>query len=188
VPATDTSATPSPGLVTLTISGVPTRAVIKVDSVAADSPILRLPSGAHTVSVTASGYRKLVKLVELRADSSIDLAGELAALKIRPDPCRYPGEQYNASDECYDQLPTRIGGSAEVDLPPDFVGNPRPSILWVRVSADGRTIEVQPSQRSSRQFEELAVERAKSMTWTPAMKNGKQVTGWLQLEIRPKRR
>jgi hypothetical protein len=126
--------------------------------------------------------------VDLIADSTLDLSADLAAVKIRIDPCRYPGEQYNAADECYDQLPSRIGGSPEVELPADFVGIPRPSILWVKVSPEGRTIEVQPSQRSSRQFEELAVRQAESMTWSPATKNGRPVAGWLQVEIRPARR
>jgi hypothetical protein len=172
----------------LRMSGVPAGAVVKVDSVTADSLVVRLPPGSHNVAVTASGYRRLVKSVEVTADSMLDLSGDLAAAKIRIDPCRYPGEQYNASDECYDQLPSRISGSAEVELPADFVGTPRPSILWVKVSPDGRTIEVQPSQRSSRQFEELAVRQAESMTWNPATKDGRPVAGWLQVEIRPARR
>jgi Gram-negative bacterial TonB protein C-terminal/PEGA domain len=188
VPTADTAPTVPPATVVLRMSGVPAGAVVKVDSVTADSLVVRLPPGSHTVAVTASGYRRLVKSVEITADSMLDLSSDLAAAKIRIDPCRYPGEQYNASDECYDQLPSRISGSAEVELPADFVGTPRPSILWVKVSPDGRTIEVQPSQRSSRQFEELAVRQAESMTWNPATKDGRPVAGWLQVEIRPARR
>jgi PEGA domain-containing protein len=188
VPPTDSSPTPPAATVALRISGVPPGAVVKVDSATADSLVIQVPPGSHIVAVSASGYRKLVKSVELTADSTLDLSGDLAAVKIRLDPCRYPGEQYNAADECYDQLPSRISGSPEVELPADFVGSPRPSILWVRVSADGRTIEVQPSQRSSRQFEELAVQQAESMIWTPATKDSKPVVGWLQVEIRPARR
>ena len=187
-PPAETSVIPSTGAVTLRISGVPPRAIVAVDSMNADSLVARVLPGTHIISVTAPGYRKLVKSVDVGADSSLDLTVDLAALKIKLDPCRYPGEQYNATDECYDQLPTRIGGSAEVDLPPDFVGTPRPSILWVRVSADGETMEVQPSQRSSRQFEELAIRKAESLVWSPATKNGKPVVGWVQVEIRPARR
>jgi hypothetical protein len=178
----------TPQTVALRISGVPQGAVVQVDSATTDSMVVRVPPGSHTVAVSASGHRKLVKSVDLIADSTLDLSADLAAVKIRIDPCRYPGEQYNAADECYDQLPSRIGGSPEVELPADFVGIPRPSILWVKVSPEGRTIEVQPSQRSSRQFEELAVRQAESMTWSPATKNGRPVAGWLQVEIRPARR
>lgn len=187
LPPPDAS-TPPATTVTLKISGVPSGAVVKVDSVTADSLVVRVPPGPHMVSVAASGYRELVKVVNLATDSSLDLSGALATMKVRPDPCRNPGQQYNATEECYDQPPARIGGSAEVELPPDFMGSPRPSVLWVKVSADGRTIDVQPSQRSSRQFEELAIRQAESLEWDPATKNGKPVAGWLEVEIRPARR
>jgi hypothetical protein len=187
-PDASVASTPPAATVTLRIGGVPSGAVVKVDSVTADSLVVRVAPGPHMVSVTASGYRELVKVVDLATDSSLDLSGALAAMKVRPDPCRNPGQQYNAAEECYDQPPRRISGSAEVELPPEFVGSPRPSILWVKVSADGRTIDVQPSQRSSRQFEELAIRQAESLAWEPATKNGKPVAGWLEVEIRPARR
>jgi hypothetical protein len=181
----DTSEPQPPATITLRFSGVPAAAVVKVDSEPVDSQMARMPPGTHTVSVAASGYKELVKSVEILSDSTLDLSADLASLKVKFDPCRYPGQQYNVAGECYDEPPRLKRGSTLVRLPPDFVGNPRPSAQWVKVSADGRTVRVEPSRRSAPEFEELSTQQAYSLVWDPATKNDRPVAGWLEVELKP---
>jgi hypothetical protein len=176
---------PTQRLVSIRLRGVPAGATILVDTLLTDSAGIAVPPGSHTVSVKAAGYRDLLKTVEVSGDTVLDLQPDLASLKIKLDPCRYPGATYNAEAECYDELPRRIEGSVRVQLPPDFGALPRPSTLWVRVSPEGRTIEVEQSIRSTPEFEEIAKRQAESLVWQPARKNGRPVTGWVEVKISP---
>jgi hypothetical protein len=192
VAPTDTAPAP-PAKVRLRVNALPSGATLKVDSVPADSMTLVGP-GSHTISVAAPGYKELVKVVEIMADTTLDIGTELANLRLRvpvatPAPvdnaCLYPGEQYNATNECYDEPPKLKRGSTRVRLPSDFEGSPRASTVWVKVSAGGKTLEVEPSKRSLPGFEELAFRRAYSLEWEPATKNRRAVTGWVEVEIKP---
>ena len=176
-----------PELLTLRLGGVPPAAAVMVDSQQIDSLVARLPRGTHTISIAAKGYKALAREVEVSSDTTLDLSAELAALKVKADPCKYPGEQYNAHGECYDEPPRLRRGTTLVQLPSDFPGTPRPSTVWVKVAADGSTGLVEPSKRSAPGFEELALQRAALLEWTPATLNGKPVPGWLEVEIRPVR-
>ena len=183
-PAIETTP-PAPKLVSVRLQGLPAGATVRLDTLSIDSIGTAVPPGAHTVSVKATGYRELVKTVEVSADTVLDLQADIAALRIRFDPCRYPGADYNANEECYDELPRRIAGSVRVQLPSDFGAVPRPSTLWVRVSPDGRTIGVEQSIRSTPEFEELAKRQAESFAWEPARKDGRAVSGWVEVKISP---
>jgi hypothetical protein len=156
-----------------------------LDTLLTDTMGTAVVPGSHTVSVKASGYRELVKTVEVSTDTVLDLQADIASLRIKLDPCQHPGANYNANEECYDELPRRTGGSDRVQLPTDFGPVPRPSTLWVKVSPDGRTIDVEQSTRSTPEFEELAKLRAQSFSWEPARKNGRPVTGWVEVRISP---
>jgi hypothetical protein len=71
-------------------------------------------------------------------------------------------------------------------VPPDVEGEPRPSVLWVRVSPEGKTMEV----RRFRPSNDAAFERdvrafAMELAWQPAIKDGVPVEAWTQMEFRP---
>jgi hypothetical protein len=195
-PVPSDSAPATPSKLRLRIKSLPSGAVLKVDSVPADSLLALVGPGSHRLSVVAPGYNQLVKVVEVSADTILDLLDDMASLKRRPavvsptpivSSCLYPGDQYNATNECYDEPPKLKRGSTRVQLPSDFDGTPRSSTVWAKISAAGRTLEVEPSKRSLPGFEELAFRRAYSLEWDPARKNGNAVAGWVEVEIKPVR-
>ncbi len=65
-------------------------------------------------------------------------------------------------------------------------GTPRPSLLWVKVSAEGRTVDLQrlrPSDDST--FERAARDFVWTVTWHPALKDGAAVEAWTQMLFPP---
>ncbi len=69
-----------------------------------------------------------------------------------------------------------------VPPPEGMTGSPRPSLLWVKVSADGRTLDLKrlrPSNDST--FERAARDFAWTVTWHPALKGGAPVEAWTQM-------
>ncbi|HXE58105.1 MAG TPA: energy transducer TonB, partial [Gemmatimonadales bacterium] len=94
--------------------------------------------------------------------------------------CARPGDGYNADGSCYDERPAPLAPTF-VPLTDEVEGTPRASILWVRVSPDGRTLEVQPRTPSNDPaFERLAQEYALKVRWEPATRGGRPVEGWTQ--------
>jgi hypothetical protein len=71
-------------------------------------------------------------------------------------------------------------------LPEGLTGSPRPSLLWVKVSAEGRTVDLQrlrPSDDST--FERAARDFVWTVTWHPALKDGAPVEAWTQMLFPP---
>ena len=73
-------------------------------------------------------------------------------------------------------------------VPEGIEGSPRPSLLWVKVSAEGRTVDVlrlRPSdiveyERALRDFDW-------TVTWHPALKEGAPVEAWTPMLCPPQR-
>ena len=64
--------------------------------------------------------------------------------------------------------------------------SPRPSLLWVKVSTEGRTVDVarlRPSNDAA--FERAVRNFVWSMTWHPALKDGAPVEAWTQMLFPP---
>jgi hypothetical protein len=73
-----------------------------------------------------------------------------------------------------------------VPLPDDVEGTPRPSLLWVKVSAEGRTVDVQRLRPSNdREFERAVRNFVWTVTWHPALKAGAPVEAWTQMLFPP---
>jgi hypothetical protein len=196
IPATLDSSPPkleASAVLRVRFKGLPATAIAKLDTTLVDSVIAGVAPGKHTLSVAAPGYQQLTRPIELSRDTTIDLSSDFRPSKIltQPptpaavDPCGNPGEQYNQANECYDEPPRLVHGSTRVQLPADFDGIPRSSTLWVRVSTTGKTVEVQPGKKSVPSFEELAFRRAYALEWSPALKDSKPVSGWVEVEIKP---
>ncbi len=95
-----------------------------------------------------------------------------------------PGRGYNAA-ACFDERPKPVDAPF-VPLPAGFEGKPRPSQLWVKVSAEGRTVDIQrlrPSDDTA--FEQAARDFAWTVTWHPALKDGAPVEAWTQMLFPP---
>ena len=73
-----------------------------------------------------------------------------------------------------------------VPLPEEVTETPRPSLLWVKVSAEGRTVDVarlRPSNDTD--FERAVRNFVWSVTWHPALKDGAPVEAWTQMLFPP---
>jgi hypothetical protein len=95
-----------------------------------------------------------------------------------------PGPAYNA-DGCFDERPKPVEAPF-VPRPDGLAGEPRPSQLWVKVSAEGRTVDIKDLRPSDDPgFERAARDFAWSVTWHPALKEGAPVEAWTQMLFPP---
>jgi hypothetical protein len=59
-------------------------------------------------------------------------------------------------------------------------------VLWVRVSADGRTLVTRPLRPSSDPvFEQAVNQYVRTVAWQPGKKDGAAIDGWIQWIFRP---
>ena len=95
-----------------------------------------------------------------------------------------PGRAYNAAS-CFDERPKPVEPPF-VPLPEGLEGTPTPSQLWVKVSVEGRTVDIQRLRSSSDPaFEQAARDFAWTVTWHPALKEGAPVEAWTQMMFPP---
>jgi TonB family protein len=60
------------------------------------------------------------------------------------------------------------------------------TLVWVQVSAEGRTAAVRSRRSSgSREFDQAAVAFVQQLEWSPATRVGVPVAAWVPLEVRP---
>jgi hypothetical protein len=96
-----------------------------------------------------------------------------------------PGAGYNADGSCFDERPKPVSPPF-VPRPEGARGAPRPSLLWVKVSADGRTLDLQRLRASDDSIFERAVrDFVWTVTWHPALKGGAPVEAWTQMLFPP---
>ena len=176
---------------TLLIKGVPGGSVVFVDDRQLMESPAKLAVGPHDILIRPPvGYQEFRSRVQIEKDKQMVLtpaigrAGQgrpvAAVAKAQCDNPLTP--DYNADHFCFDALP-HAHGSLGV---PFANTSPSPSILWVHVSADGTTAEVQsrrPSNDAS--FEAAARDFARKLTWSPATKGDTEVDGWIQVLLVP---
>jgi serine/threonine-protein kinase len=101
--------------------------------------------------------------------------------------CAEPGPEYNRGKACFDTPPSPTVAPF-INLPPDATEVPRRVILAVHVSPEGTTLEVRTVMASDvDSITTRAVDMAKSMQWTPALKSGATVDAWIQQQFVPRR-
>ena len=96
-----------------------------------------------------------------------------------------PGPGYNADGSCFDERPKPVNPPF-VTVPPDAQPAPRPSLLWVKVSAEGRTVDIRRLRPSNDPAYEREVrDFVWTVTWHPALKDGAPVEAWTQMLFPP---
>jgi outer membrane biosynthesis protein TonB len=165
-------------------------------------PTTRLSAGPHVLAVSAPRFNFFTDTIMVRAGQTVELTPQLQPIgapalpaqdasppapqqAARPADRCSPGAGYNADGSCFDERPKPVNPPF-VPLPDDVTGSPRPSLLWVKVSAEGRTLDLRrlrPSDDST--FERAARDFVWSVTWHPALKDGAPVEAWTQMLFPP---
>jgi serine/threonine protein kinase len=185
--------------------GLPRGSKVLIDERPVLEPVTRLAAGAHVLAVSAPRFNFFTDTIVIRGGDTLELTPELQPLgapvqAVRapapgpsppeptpPEPAAdrcAPGPAYNA-DGCFDERPKPVEAPF-VPRPDGLTGEPRPSQLWVKVSAEGRTVDVQELRASDDPaFERAARDVAWSVTWHPALKDGAPVEAWTQMLFPP---
>jgi hypothetical protein len=198
--ATSTSPSGDSGAVRLV--GLPRGSTVLIDERAVVDPTTLLSAGPHVLAVSAPRFNFFTDTIVIRAGDTLELTPALQPLgaPARSEPAGTtpapasaagtpalcsPGRGYNADGSCFDERPQPVNPPF-VPPPDGMTGSPRPSLLWVKVSADGRTLDLRrlrPSDDST--FERAARDFAWTVTWHPALKGGAPVEAWTQMLFPP---
>jgi serine/threonine protein kinase len=179
--------------------GLPRGSTVLINERPVVDPVTQLPAGPHVLAISAPRFNFFTDTIVIRGGDTLVLTPELqpvgapartdtppAARSPAPqqaDRCT-PGRGYNAS-ACFDERPKPVEPPF-VPLPDGLAGTPTPSQLWVKVSAEGRTVDIErlrPSDDSA--FERAARDFAWTVTWHPALKEGAPVEAWTQMLFPP---
>jgi hypothetical protein len=178
-----------------------------VDEQPAVSAVTRVPVGRHVVAISAPLRNFYVDTVEVRAGEITELTPVLTPLgtgaQLPPRGARRqavleqrrealasgdytcePAINYDAA-RCYDVRPRPVTATF-VPVPDGVTGQPSASVLWVRVSADGRTLVTRPLRPSNDPvFEQAVNQYVRTVAWQPGKKDGAAIDGWIQWIFRP---
>ena len=158
--------------------------------------VTRLPAGPHAIGVSAPRFNFYSDTIVVRPGEILELTPPLTPLGS-PTPvapraptaraaarCE-PGPGYNADGSCFDERPKPVNPPF-VPVPDDVTESPLPSLLWVKVSTEGRTVDVSRLRPSNDTTFERAVRNfVWSVTWHPALKDGAPVEAWTQMLFPP---
>jgi serine/threonine protein kinase len=178
------------------VVGLPRGSSVMIDGEQARDAVTRLPPGPHVVGVSAPRFNFHVDTVVVRSGDTAEVSPQLTSIgtpdlrrrRQLPAPVSSrcdPGPGYNADGSCFDERPKPVNPPF-VPVPDDVTEAPRPSLLWVKVSTEGRTVDVnrlRPSNDSG--FERAVRNFVWSMTWHPALKDGAPVEAWTQMLFPP---
>ena len=159
--------------------------------------VTRLSPGPHAIGVSAPRFNFYSDTVVVRPGEILEVTPPLTPLGApTPPPARRapvarlvarcdPGPGYNADGACFDERPKPVNPPF-VPVPDEVAETPRPSLLWVKVSTEGRTVDVSRLHPSNDTVFERAVRNfVWSVTWHPALKDGTPVEAWTQMLFPP---
>jgi hypothetical protein len=178
------------------IVGLPRGSTVMIDERPVTEAVTRLLPGPHAVGVSAPRFNFYSDTIVVRPGEITELSPPLTPLGApvvqrqpaappRPAGRCAPGAGYNADGSCFDERPKPVNPPF-VPVPEEVTGSPRPSLLWVKVSTEGRTVDVarlHPSNDST--FERAVRNFVWSVTWHPALKDGSPVEAWTQMLFPP---
>ena len=174
--------------------GLPRGSTVLIDEKPISNALTRLAPGPHALAISAPRYNFYSDTVVVRPGQIQELTPQLTQIgapvptarsEQRPNAKCLPGAGYNADGSCFDERPKPVNPPF-VKLPQDAKVSPRPSLMWVKVSGEGRTVDI----RRLRPSDDLAYEREVqnfvwTVTWHPALKDGAPVDAWTQMLFPP---
>ncbi|HET7427704.1 MAG TPA: serine/threonine-protein kinase [Gemmatimonadales bacterium] len=177
------------------VVGLPKGSTVMIDEKPVSETVTRLLPGPHAVGVSAPKFNFYADTVVVRPGEIAEVSPQLTPIgspdlpKRRvvaraPSRCE-PGPGYNADNSCFEERPKPVTPPF-VPVPDEVTETPRPSLLWVKVSTEGRTVDVsqlRPSNDST--FERAVRNFVWSLTWHPALKAGSPVEAWTQMLFPP---
>jgi len=176
------------------LMGLPRGSTVLIDEKPITQALTRLAPGPHALAVSAPRYNFFSDTIIVRPGQVQDLTPQLIALGApapskrpvnRPAPSCAPGPGYNAEGSCFDDRPKPVNPPF-VTVPQDSKPAPRPSLLWVKVSAEGRTLDIRRLKPSDDPAYEREVQNfVWTVTWHPALKDGAPVEAWTQMLFPP---
>ena len=202
----DSSASPEAAVIdsgAIRLTGLPRGTRVMVDENPINSAAIKLAPGKHVLAISAPRFQFFTDTVDIEPGVVLDVkpnllpmtgpvqqrrqqraAGTQPAGTTAPT-CDEPGAGYNLNRACFDQRPRPVNPPF-ITLTPEIDGTPRSSVLLIKVSAEGKTLEVRPFNPSNdAAFERLARQHAITMEWKPAQKDGAPVIGWTQMAFPP---
>jgi serine/threonine protein kinase len=174
--------------------GLPRGSTVMIDERPISQALTRLPPGPHALAISAPRYHFYSDTIVIRPGQIEELTPQLTQIGA-PVPVRrgqrravagcLPGPGYNADGSCFEERPKPVSAPF-VTVPPDAQPGPRPSLLWVKVSAEGRTVDIMRLRPSNDPAYERAVRNfVWTVTWHPAVKDGAPVEAWTQMLFPP---
>jgi serine/threonine protein kinase len=174
--------------------GLPRGSTVMIDEQPVTQALTRLAPGPHALAISAPRYNFYSDTVVVRPGQVQELTPQLTQVGA-PIPMRQterraagscvPGPGYNADGSCFEERPKPVNPPF-VTPPADARPGPRPSLLWVKVSAEGRTVDIMRLKPSDDPAFERAVRNfVWTVTWHPAVKDGAPVEAWTQMLFPP---
>jgi serine/threonine protein kinase len=174
--------------------GLPRGSTVMIDEKPITQALTRLAPGPHALAISAPRYNFYSDTVVVRPGEIAELTPQLtqigAPAPARPEAQRAaagcaPGPGYNADGSCFDERPKPVNPPF-VTVPTDAQATPRPSLLWVKVSTEGRTVDIRRLRPSNDPAYEREVRNfVWTVTWHPALKDGAPVEAWTQMLFPP---
>jgi serine/threonine protein kinase len=175
--------------------GLPRGSTVLIDEQPITEALTKLPAGPHALAISAPRYNFYSDTIVVRPGAVEELTPQLTQIgapvtrgsdaQRRTQPGCVPGPNYNADGACFEERPKPVSAPF-VTVPPDAQPSPRPSLLWVKVSAEGRTVDIMRLRPSNDPAFERAVRNfVWTVTWHPALKDGAPVEAWTQMLFPP---
>jgi serine/threonine protein kinase len=174
--------------------GLPRGSTVLIDEKPITQALTRLTPGPHALAISAPRYNFYSDTVVIRPGQVQELTPQLtqigapvpSARSHRPANVQcVPGAGYNADGSCFDDRPKPVNPPF-VTVPEDAKPGPRPSLMWVKVSAEGRTVDIRRLRPSDDPAYEREVQNfVWTVTWHPALKDGAPVDAWTQMLFPP---
>ncbi|HEU5303784.1 MAG TPA: protein kinase, partial [Gemmatimonadales bacterium] len=130
--------------------GLPRGSTVMIDEKPITQALTKLAPGPHALAISAPRYNFYSDTVVVRPGQIEELTPQLTQIGA-PAPVRreepraaagcVPGPGYNADGSCFDERPKPVNAPF-VTVPADAQAAPRPSLLWVKVSTEGRTVDI----------------------------------------------
>jgi hypothetical protein len=174
--------------------GLPRGSTVLIDEKPIVNALTRLAPGPHALAISAPRYNFYSDTVVIRPGQIQELTPQLTQIgapipnarsEQRPNVQCAPGASYNADGSCFDERPKPVNPPF-VTVPQDAKAAPRASLMWVKVSAEGRTVDIRRLRPSDDPAYEREVQNfVWGVTWHPALKDGAPVDAWTQMLFPP---